>query len=95
MRQSSEVLWRTLGAVYRCRKDNGWNIEFVSEAIEEITGYPSSVFLGKGISAYRDIIHADDQAMIRNTILEAFFSGRGFVAEYQDKALDRALQVGL
>lgn len=73
----------TPGAVYRCRKDNGWNIEFVSEAIEEITGYPSSVFLGKGISAYRDIIHADDQAMIRNTILEAFFSGRGFVAEYR------------
>lgn len=73
----------TPGAVYRCRKDESWVIEFVSDAISDITGCPVTDFSGQGIGAYRDIIHPDDQEMVRNSIFEAFYSRRGFVVEYR------------
>ncbi|HEY9830132.1 MAG TPA: PAS domain S-box protein, partial [Stenomitos sp.] len=48
--QSSEKRFRTLvsnipGAVYRCKYDADWTMEFFSQEIEQISGYPASDFI--------------------------------------------------
>jgi len=48
--KESEEKYRTLvanipGAVYRCANDADWTMEFFSETIEDISGYPAGEFI--------------------------------------------------
>jgi PAS domain S-box-containing protein len=63
--RENERKFRTLvdnipGAVYRCAFDPDWTIEYVSDDIEAITGYPASGFLGSRETTWRTIEHPDD-----------------------------------
>ena len=56
MRQS-ETKFRTLvsnlpAAVYRCAPDDEYTMEFLSDEIEEICGYPASDFVGKSVRSF-------------------------------------------
>jgi PAS domain S-box-containing protein len=56
MRQS-ETKFRTLvtnlpAAVYRCAADDDYTMEFLSDQIEEICGYPASDFVGKAVRSF-------------------------------------------
>ncbi len=61
-----EQQFRTLvenlpGAVYRqVRTGDEWRFSYMSDGIEEITGYPASHFLGQTRGAWQEIIHPDD-----------------------------------
>ncbi len=63
--RENERKFRTLvdnipGAVYRCAFDPDWTIEYVSDDIEAITGYPASGFLGSRETTWRTIEHPDE-----------------------------------
>jgi PAS domain S-box-containing protein len=63
--RENERKFRTLvdtipGAVYRCAFDPDWTIEYLSDDIEAITGYPASGFLGSRETTWRTIEHPDD-----------------------------------
>ncbi len=63
--ESSEEQHRTLvdnipGAVYRCAFDDQWTIDFMSGAIEELTGYPAESFVGSRINGWTTIEHPED-----------------------------------
>ncbi|WP_030006483.1 response regulator [Picosynechococcus sp. NKBG042902] len=63
--RSSEARYRSLvlnipGAVYRCLPDAQWTMQFLSNGIEPITGYPATDFLHNQIRAFGDIIHPED-----------------------------------
>ncbi len=63
--RSSEARYRSLvlnipGAVYRCLPDAQWTMQFLSNGIEPITGYPATDFLHHQIRAFGDIIHPED-----------------------------------
>ena len=69
--QSSEDRFRTMvgnvtGVVYRRTNDEGWTMEFISDGIEELSGYPASDFFGK--RGYVDIVHPDDLEFVRREI---------------------------
>src|SRR5262245_26233993 len=62
---SSESKFRTLlanmpGACYRCAPDKGYEMEFISDAIAEISGYPASDFIHNQVRGYVSIIHPED-----------------------------------
>ncbi|MGI8606155.1 MAG: sensor histidine kinase [Gaiellaceae bacterium] len=65
----SETKFRTLvsnlpAAVYRCAADDEFTMEFVSDEIEEICGYPASDFVGNSVRSYASILHRDDLGMV-------------------------------
>ena len=69
----SDQVLRTLtahlpGAAYRCANDADWTIEFVSDGILALTGYPATDFIGKSITSYDRVIHPDDRAMVRHGV---------------------------
>ena len=71
------------GAVYRFRMDSGWTMEFISDVIEEITGYPPSHFVLNRVQPYRSIIHPDDIEKVEKVIEEGIDSMGSFRVEYR------------
>jgi PAS domain-containing protein len=48
------------GAIYRCAFAHDWAMEYISQGIEQITGYPASDFVGGAARTYASVIHPDD-----------------------------------
>lgn len=64
----SESRFRSLvenlpGAVFHSIKREAWHIDYISEAIERLTGYPNHLFTA-GDSFFTSILHPEDRAMI-------------------------------
>ena len=84
----SEEQFRSLvanlpGAVYRFRIDQEWTMEFISDVIEEITGYPPSFFIRNRVRSYRSIIHPDDFAKVEKAIQEGLDPLKSIYVEYR------------
>mgnify|MGYP003835842427 CR=1 FL=1 len=58
------------GAVYRCRFDEKRSIEFISQGIFMITGYPAESYGNGGLVSLRKIIHPSDLPAVDDTIQE-------------------------
>src|SRR5262249_10910009 len=74
--RESEARFRTLlrnvpGACYRCACDTAYTMEFISDAIADISGYPASDFIDNHVRTYASIIHPDDAAMVGRLSEEA------------------------
>jgi len=72
LRQREEQ-FRTLvcnipGAIYRCACDDKRTMEFISDVIEDISGYPASDFIDNSIRTYASIIHPEDRQIVQSII---------------------------
>ncbi|WP_161635039.1 PAS domain S-box protein [Leptolyngbya sp. Heron Island J] len=84
----SEKRFRTLvdkvpGAVYRCREDADWTVEFISDAIASITGYPASDYLPPNNRSLSSSIHPDDQTLAQQVFTAAVADQKHFQLEYR------------
>ena len=87
LRQSEEG-FRTLvanipGAVYRCACDSDWTMEFISEAIEEITGYPASDYIYNQTRSLASIIHPEDRERVEKIVNQALVQRQPYILEYR------------
>jgi PAS domain S-box-containing protein len=85
--RESEGRFRTLvsnipGAIYRCAYDADWTMEFISDEVAEITGYPPSDFVDK-VRSYASVIHVEDRDDVARTVHESVSEGRPYVLEYR------------
>jgi PAS domain S-box-containing protein len=86
--RESEEQFRTLvanlaGAVYRCKGDSRVEMEFISDAIEDISGYqPTDLYAG-GKTTYAEMIYPEDRDQVRCGVDDSMRSGRPFVLEYR------------
>jgi PAS domain S-box-containing protein len=86
--RESERKFRTLlanmpGACYRCAGDTTHRMEFISDAIEEISGYATAEFLSGGAHRFAELIHPDDRAMVEASVRATIEDGRPFAVEYR------------
>nr|WP_198983795.1 bifunctional diguanylate cyclase/phosphodiesterase [Herbaspirillum sp. ASV7] len=80
------------GAVYRCRDDEHWTIEFVSEGCLALTGYlPEELLLNQRIS-FLELTHPDDRAMVRAHIDSCMRERRRIDIEYRIVRADGAVR---
>ncbi|MES2126416.1 MAG: PAS domain S-box protein, partial [Pseudomonadota bacterium] len=75
------IVTQVPGAVFRVRP--GGAIDFVSDAIEDISGYPAAMFLKSTTEAWANIIVPEDRRMQSRTVREAVASGRPYEIEYR------------
>ncbi|HMM60759.1 MAG TPA: ATP-binding protein, partial [Candidatus Rifleibacterium sp.] len=64
LRRSEERL-KTLvanlpGISYRCLNDQHWTMEFISDEVQRLTGYPAEDFIRHAVRSFASVIHADD-----------------------------------
>ncbi|HEY9761906.1 MAG TPA: PAS domain S-box protein, partial [Trichocoleus sp.] len=86
--QISEERFRTVvtnlpGAVYRCLMDQDWTVQFISQGIEALTGYPAQDFVGNERRSFASMLHPDDRDAVEVTIARAIARRQPFYAEYR------------
>jgi PAS domain S-box-containing protein len=71
------------GAVYRCACDEDWTMLWLSDEIEEISGYPAADFIESRVRTFASIIHAEDREMVERSVADGVAAGRPFTIEYR------------
>ena len=90
--RESELRFRTLvtnvpGAIYRRRAEPPWEVSFVSEYIEKLSGYPASDFIQQ-VRSFASIVHRDDSDALSSALAEAVQKGVPYAIEYRIVHLD-------
>jgi PAS domain S-box-containing protein len=94
---ASERQFRSLtaslpGAVYRCKLDANWTSVFMSDAMEEISGYRVAELAEGGSVRYGDLIEPEDRAVCDPIVLATVARGEPFVVEYRVRRKDGAVR---
>ena len=76
------------GAVYRCACDDHWTMEWLSDEIEEISGYPASDFIDSAVRTFASVIDPDHREQVERSVMEAVTAGRPFELEYRIQRRD-------
>jgi len=83
-----EQQFRTLvdtipGTVYQCAVDEHWTMQFISDEVEHLTGYPASDFIDNRVRSFASVIHPDDTALVAEIIDAAMRSEESYTVEYR------------
>lgn len=86
--KTSEAQFKSLvsnlpGAVYRCKWDKDWTDIFLSDAIEGITGYPATDFLGDHRRSFAAITHPDDRQTVEDYVAASAARREPFTGEFR------------
>ncbi|MBI9092049.1 MAG: PAS domain-containing protein [Desulfobacterium sp.] len=84
----SEARFRVLvdnipGAVYRSASDPDRTMAFISDTIQEISGYPGSDFINNRGRRFSSIIHREDAPMVRRKIEKGLKAQEPYSLEYR------------
>ncbi|MBS3795878.1 MAG: PAS domain S-box protein [Candidatus Thorarchaeota archaeon] len=71
------------GAVYECAMDKHWTMHWLSDGIEDISGYPASDFIDNKVRSYNSIIHPDDRSHVRQAVEHGVKQNDHFTFEYR------------
>ncbi len=79
------------GAIYRCSLNPAWDMEYLSDHIERIAGYPASDFLGLNARSFSSIVHPDDRGSFDQVALECVERRLPYTLEYRIVRSDGAI----
>jgi len=82
-RTLSTLLSNVPGMVYRCAVDADWSVEFASDGVAEVLGYPPQDLLPGGTVTWDGIIHPGDRDYVRASTLSAIEDGESFTVTYR------------
>jgi PAS domain S-box-containing protein len=82
-RQLAALLGNLPGMAYRCRNDEHWTMEFVSQGCYRLTGYQPDELLGNRQIDYNDLIHPEDRARVRAEVQRGITDNREFHLTYR------------
>ncbi|WP_117594442.1 PAS domain S-box protein [Haloprofundus halophilus] len=82
-RQFSTLIDNVPGMVYRCRNEQGWPMEFVSDACREITGYKAETLESDAVSWGDDVMDQTENPNLWEQIHEAAADGESFSVTYR------------
>ena len=84
----SEKRYKTLvdnlpSTTYRCAMDEHWTMEFISDEIESLSGYPAPDFIENNKRSFASIIHLDDQKMVKKAVQKGIIKKSSYRIEYR------------
>ena len=84
----SENQFKTLvsnipGVTYRCNLDEQWTMNFISDEVSTLSGYPAEEFIGNRVRSFASIIYPDDKEMVKAAINAAVKRHQPFIIEYR------------
>jgi PAS domain S-box-containing protein len=81
--QLQSLLSHLMGAVYRCRFDENYTMEYISGQILDITGFPPTDFIDNSVRSFASVVHPDDLEMVLTAIEENTKARSHFEVEYR------------
>lgn len=82
-RQLATTLGNMPGMAYRCANDEALNLEFVSDGVLQLTGYTAEQVLTQRTVTALDMIHPDDQEMVRDIMQSSLAGDWTYEMEYR------------
>lgn len=84
----SEEKFRSLvlnipGAIYRCAANRDWTMEFISESIQELCGYPAEEIIQSSKRTFASLIHPEDREKVEKRVFEALKEKKPYTLEYR------------
>jgi PAS domain S-box-containing protein len=79
----ASLIGNVSGAIYRGANDDEWTMQFISDEIETITGYPASDFVDNAVRTYGSLILRADRERAHATVDAAIAAGEPFQLEYR------------
>ena len=76
------------GAVYRAAFDEDWTIDFMSDAIAQLTGYAAADFIHNQAQSFNKICHPNDLERVNRVIRTAIAAKQPFIVEYRNIRTD-------
>ena len=71
------------GVVYRRSCEPNATVEFVSDQIEDLVGYPASDFVAGAVRSYDSIVHPEDLPYVTADLNDALERGSSYSLEYR------------
>ena len=71
------------GVVFRCDIDSDWTMEFLSDTIEELVGYPSTDFIANQVRSFASVVHPDDRGRLEAEVASSVKDGRPYTTDYR------------
>jgi PAS domain S-box-containing protein len=95
--RASELRFRSIvsstpGVIYRCACDADWTMEFISNEIETILGYPATDFIADQVRTFTSIIHPEDTAIVEQVVQQGIKARQPYVIEYRVVRADGAIR---
>jgi PAS domain S-box-containing protein len=86
--KESENKYKTLvgnipSTTYRCSMDKNWTMQFISDEVESLSGYPASDFINNSVRSFASIIAPEDQEMIEKAIRLSVKKKKSYRIEYR------------
>ncbi len=82
-RKLNTLLNNLQGIVYRCKPDDNWSMEFLSDGFESVTGFSSEDVLENNRFSFNDIIYEADRKLVFEKINSAIEKCEGFEIKYR------------
>jgi PAS domain S-box-containing protein len=70
------------GLAYRRANDRQWTMEYLSEGVATLTGYPAEEFLGNRVRSFASLIEETDRDRVWETVQAALQDRQPYVMEY-------------
>jgi PAS domain S-box-containing protein len=83
IRKTNSIVSNLNGAFFRCKTDENWTMEYVSDGIMELTGYPSADFMMNRVMSFGSVIFPDDRERIRKIVRDAINNRIPYTVEYR------------
>ncbi|MBL0708593.1 MAG: transporter substrate-binding domain-containing protein [Sulfurimonas sp.] len=71
------------GVIYRCLLDKEWTMLYVSNEIENLSGYPASDYLNNNLKTFADFVHPDDTQRVSTYIQHQLDIGEAYTIDYK------------
>jgi PAS domain S-box-containing protein len=69
--------------VYRFRYVDQWQVDFINDAVRDLTGYAPSHFIGSPVKKFTNMTHPEDRERVGAYFESAFKDGNPLVIEYR------------
>ncbi len=76
------------GAVYRCANDAFWTMEYLSDQVEQLSGYPAADFINNAVRSYKSIVHPEDVIHVVSAIRDGVEKHAPYSIVYRIKHRD-------
>ncbi len=81
--QIKSIISNLIGFTYRCLPDKEWTMLFVSDQVEDVTGYKPGSFTDHPMTPFSSVMHPDDMEYVKTCISEAVTGRKKFDLEYR------------
>jgi len=71
------------GIIYRCVNDPQWTMQYISEGVKAISGYPWTDFVKSKVRSYGNIIHVDDREFVDRMVQEGVSRKEAYEINYR------------